>query len=125
MTQRVECVFGPGRDVAQQTAALARDGEIEDVIEACADEDDARDAMNDAAQVFAHAQRVRKPRIREFEREAGNDQNDEATEQNQMLPALIHGHALHEGILHAPARDGLAAPDDGVVQEHGADDERG
>ncbi len=40
-----------------------------------------------------------------------------------MLPALIHVHALHEGILRAPARDGLAAPDDGVVQEHGADDE--
>ena len=41
----------------------------------------------------------------------------------EVLPALIHGHALHEGILHAAARHCLAAPDDGVVQEHGADDD--
>ena len=56
------------------------------------------DAMNDAAQVLAHAQRVREPSVREFEREAGDDQNDEAGEQNQMLPALIDRHARHEGI---------------------------
>ena len=35
----IECVLGPGRDVAQQPPSLARDGEIKDVIDAGADQD--------------------------------------------------------------------------------------
>ena len=118
MPQRIKEIFGARRDVAQHAPPLARDGEIEDVIDACGDEDAAGDAMDDAAQVFAHAQRVREPRVGELERKAGDHQHDEAREQNQMLPALIHRHARHERVHHAPPRHGLAAPDDGVVQEH-------
>ena len=39
-----------------------------------------------------------------------------------MLPALVGGHALHHWVLHMAACGGFAAPDDEVVQEHGADD---
>ena len=40
-----------------------------------------------------------------------------------MLPALVHGHAHHHGGMRAAPRGQLAAPDDQVVQEHGADHE--
>ena len=76
--------------------------------------------MDDAAQVFAHAEGVRKPRVRELERKAGDDEDDEAGKEHEVLPALIHRHARHKRILHAAARHGFAAPDDGIVQEHHA-----
>ena len=44
------------------------------------------------------------------------------TEQDQMLPALVGGHARHHGVLHVSPCDRFAAPDDRVVQEHAADD---
>ena len=75
-------------------------------------------------QILAHAQCVGEPCVREFEREAGDDENDEAGEQDEVLPALIDGHARHEGVHRAAAGDSLGAPDDGVVQEHGADNEQ-
>ena len=39
-----------------------------------------------------------------------------------MLPALVGGHTLHHRVLHSAAGNGLTAPDNEVVQEHGADD---
>ncbi len=92
------------------------------MVEAGGDEYHSSNAMNDAPQVFAHAEHFSKPGIRKLERKAGNDQDDEAAEKNEMLPALVGGHALHHGVLHVSTRGGLAAPDDEVVQEHGADD---
>ena len=92
------------------------------MIEAGGDQHYSGDAMHDAAEVFAHAKHLSKPGIRELQREAGDDENDEAGEQDEMLPALVGGHALHHGILHVAARGGLAAPDDEVVHEHGAND---
>ena len=70
--------FGRGREVANQPPAFARRGKIEDVIDARGDQDDAGDAMDDSAQLFAHAQHMRKPGVGELERESRNDQNDEA-----------------------------------------------
>ena len=69
--------------------------DVEDVIEAGGDQHHSCDAMNDAAHVFAHSEHVGKPGIRELERKAGDDQDDEAGEQDQVLPALVGGHALH------------------------------
>ena len=43
--------------------------------------------------------------------------------QNEVLPALVHRHAHHHGWMRAAPRRQLAAPDDHVVQEHGADDQ--
>ncbi len=91
------------------------------MIEAGDNEYDPRNAMHDTAYVLAHAKQLRKPRVRKLEGKTGDDQNDKAGKQDQMLPALVDAHALHHRILHVPARGGLTAPDDEVVQEHRAD----
>ena len=53
------------------------------------DQDHSRNAMGNAAQSLAHAQRFGKPRVGELERKAGDHQNNKAGQQNQVLPALV------------------------------------
>ena len=91
------------------------------MIDAGADQHNSRHAVNNAAQPLGHRRRRGNPRVRESEGKAGDDQNDETGQQNQVLPALVFGHPDHAWILHPVPGRGLAPPDDGVMQEHGAD----
>ena len=61
---------------------------------------------------------MRKPCVRELEREARNHQNNETGKQNKMLPALIRRHPHHKRILNLPPLCRLLPPDNEVVQEH-------
>jgi len=91
------------------------------VIDTGRDERHTGNAMHDTAQLFAHGEDFGQPGVGELEREAGEDENDEADEQDEMLPALVGCHADHERILDSALRDCFAAPDNGVVQEHDSD----
>ena len=59
-----------------------------------------------------------------MQREAGDDQDEEAGEQDQVLRALVRGHADDGVRLRAAAGDELGAPENRVVQQHSADDEQ-
>src|ERR1019366_7124178 len=66
----VFAVFRARCDVPDKATSFARDCDVEDVIETGGDEHDSGDAVNDAAQVLAHAQHFSEPRVRELECEA-------------------------------------------------------
>ena len=70
--------MGRGAQIADEAAPFARGDEIEDVVDARGDEHDASDAMDDAAEMLAHAEDFGEPGVRELERKAGDDKNNEA-----------------------------------------------
>ncbi len=119
----VDGVLWPGRERDEEATAFTLQGEIEDVIDARTDENDSGDTMDDAAQMFAHSEDLSEPRGGVLEREAGDDEDDETGEQNQMLPALLRSHALDEASLRTTDGACFAEPEKDVVEQHSADDE--
>ena len=118
-------ILGARSNVADEPPAFPRDREIEDVIEAGGDQHHSGDAMNDAAKCSPMPRTSANQESGNFSANPVMTRMMKLREQNQMLPALVGGHALHHRVLHVAARGGLAAPDDEVVQEHGADDSQG
>ena len=124
MSTGIEGILRARRKVANQPPSFARGRQIEDVVDAGADQDHSGDAVDDAAHLLAHAQHF-------ANQESGNLSAKPVMTRMMKLVSRIRccqrwfsRHAHHEGVLHPPPGHGLAAPDDEVVQEHGADDER-
>ena len=81
--------FGVGSRSRISSPPVAGERDIEDVVDAVADEQHSGDAMDDAAPLLAQAEGHGEPGVGILQREAGDDQDEEAGEQNQVLPALV------------------------------------
>src|SRR6266496_2661535 len=119
--ENVGSVLGLGNHIADQFAAVASQHRVDDVVYAGTDQNYCGDAVNDAAHLFAHTRKIREPGIGIFQSEPGNDQNDERSQQREVLPALAGGHAGDGAGVSIAKEDGFAPPDDEIVQQHGAD----
>ena len=78
--------------------------------------------MQQVTPVLAERQHRGKPGVREFQREAGQHQHNEAGEQRSVLQPEAHRHAHHETVLQFAPRNHFRPPDDEVMQQHAADD---
>ena len=99
------------------------------MVRRSAHEDDAGDAMHPSADreaVFPVNEGRGPEGMRELESETGDDQDDEADHQKEVLPALAEGEANLAGVLTIACKDhaGLAPQVDEVVQQHGAEGDR-
>src|SRR3954463_9511879 len=109
-----------GEQIARQATSFARDYDIEQVIDAYGYQNHGRDAVQQAAHVLAESKHGGEPGVRELEREAGKNQQEETRQQRGVLDSEAQRHARDKCSLQLTKGDDLGAPENKVVQQHAA-----